>query len=141
MRRPSGVVLGDLDEKSQPSRKLCGTQSEGFVRAFVETADRDKAFVAGAPEQRVDKDFQLVAVRLEHGSIDSKRNVVVERFGRRRRLDRLADGRRCLALDRARRCALDRRGAGAAEIAPIGDRELGPQLGADLASSSDGYRA
>ena len=72
LRRPSGVVLGDLDEKSQPSRKLCGTQSEGFVRAFVETADRDKAFVAGAPEQRVDKDFQLVAVWLEHGSIDIK---------------------------------------------------------------------
>ena len=30
LRRPPGVVLGYVDEKSQPSRKVCGTQSEGF---------------------------------------------------------------------------------------------------------------
>ena len=67
--------------KPQASRKLCGTQSEGLVRVFEETADRDEALVAGAPKQRVDKDFKLIAVGLEHGSIDSKRNFVVERFG------------------------------------------------------------
>ena len=69
LRGAARVVLADVDEEPQAARKVGDAAPEDPVLVLEKTADGDKPFVAGVPENRVDEYLELFAVGTEHHAL------------------------------------------------------------------------
>jgi hypothetical protein len=76
--RPPGVILGNVDQKFQPTGQRGWRDAKWLGRAIlIEGAQRNEALFSGVAEQGLSEDFNLAAIRFEQHVAPNAIEIVV----------------------------------------------------------------